>query len=237
MAFTLHRLDAIYTAPFVAPALTLIGQIPDIILKAYRAFADRYPFIRPDAFRALGSNTLSEVGVSIVLLENRLEITLRVDQFVIRATNLRNPHEIRFVQDCAFLMHEFITNQLPETTIGTVNLHTANWLLLDGGKEEVSKILARVAKPSRPLFEKKCLDAEDIEYWPKLLLKNQNAGWQLTVGVEPSVIPDANLYIMREYMFDQASALDTPEKKVGFLESSGIAICGWLGIEPAPEVL
>jgi hypothetical protein len=100
MAFTLSRVDAIYAAPFTSPALELVGDIPGLIRAVYQAFADRYPGIPVSAFKALNSNTLSEVGLMISLLEGRLEISVRVDQFSVRATNLRTPEETRLAQDC-----------------------------------------------------------------------------------------------------------------------------------------
>jgi hypothetical protein len=235
MTFSVLRLDAIYTAPFAVPAIALVGNVSDAILGIYRIFADRYSFIRPDAFRALGSNTLSEIGIAIGLLDRRLEITLRVDQFIVQATDLRNPNEIRFVQDCALLVHDFLTKKLPDSTIGATNLRVASWLTLDGGTDEVSKILSRISKPARSTFNKNKLGANEIEYWAKLILKNEKAGWQLTVGVEPSAISEAQLYILRDYIFDQMSEIDTPEKKMAFLEFSGMSICEWLGIEPTIE--
>jgi hypothetical protein len=235
MNFTLFRLDAVYTAPFSAPALALVGHIPDLILGLHRAFADRYPSIKTDAFRVINSNTLSEVGISIVLLDRRLEITLRVDQLAIQATLLKHPHEVAFAQDCALLMHDFINKQLSEATIGPINLRIASWLSVDGGRTEIPKLLARAAKPARGGFTKNGLDAEEVEYWPKISVNNKTAGWQFTVGVEPSVVPEADLYIVRDYLFGQASEFDTAEKKMVFLESSGRAICDWLGIEPVAE--
>jgi hypothetical protein len=235
MNFTLFRLDAVYTAPFSAPALTLVGHIPDLILGLYRAFADRYPFIKPEAFRAINSNTLSEVGISIVLLDRRLEITLRVDQLAIQATLLKHPHEVAFAQDCALLMHDFIGKQLSEATIGPISLGIASWLSLDGRKAEILKLINRVAKPARGGFDKNWLGAEQVAYWPKLALSNKRAGWQFNISAEPSVVPEADLYILRHYLFEQTSELDTAEKKMAFLESSGRAICDWLGIEPAVE--
>jgi hypothetical protein len=237
MAFKVLRLDAIYTAPFGVPALTLVGRVSEIINDLYRTFTSRYSFVRPDAFRALGSNTLSEVGVAISFLDRRLEITLRVDQLSIYATNLRNPYEIRFAQDCALLMHSFINSHLSDVTMGVTNLRVASWLMMDGGKEEVSKILNKVAKPGRTTFDKKKLGAGDIEYWVRIFLKNEKVGWQLSVGVEPSAISDTHLYILRDYIFDQTSEIDTAEKKMAFLESSALVICEWLGIEPAVEAL
>jgi len=68
MAFTLSRVDAIYSAPFVSPALELVGEIPRLIRAVYQAFADRYPGLPVSAFKALNSNMLSEVGLSISLL-------------------------------------------------------------------------------------------------------------------------------------------------------------------------
>jgi hypothetical protein len=218
MTFSVLRLDAFYTVLFAVPAIALVGNLPDAILGIYRTFTDRYSFIRPDAFRVLGSNTLSEVGVAIGLLDRRLEITLRVDQFIVQATNLRNPNEIRFALDCALLVHDFLTKKLPGSIIGTTNLRVASWLTLDGGTEEVSKIFSKVSKPARSTFNTKKLGANEIEYWAKLLLKNDKVGWELSVGVEPSAISDAQLYVLREYVFSQASEIDTPEKKMAFLE-------------------
>jgi hypothetical protein len=109
--------------------------------------------------------------------------------------------------------------------------------MMDGGKEEVSKILNKVAKPGRTTFDKKKLGAGDIEYWVRIFLKNEKVGWQLSVGVEPSAISDTHLYILRDYIFDQTSEIDTAEKKMAFLESSALVICEWLGIEPAVEAL
>jgi hypothetical protein len=235
MNFTLFRLDAVYTAPFSAPALALVGHIPDVMLGLHRAFADRYPFIKPEAFRVINSNTLSEVGISIVLLDRRLEITLRVDQLTIQATLLKHPNEVAFAQDCALLMHDFIGKQLTEATIGPVNLRISSWLSVDGGKGDISKLLSRVAKPARRSFDRNTLGAEEVEYWPKIFVNHKKAGWQFTIGVEPSVVPEANLYIVRDYLFDQTSELDTAEKKMAFLESSGSAICDWLEIEPVVE--
>ena len=236
MAFSVFRLDAIYTAPFGVPALALVGRVAELIHGAYRAFSDRYSFIRPEAFRALNSNILSEIGIGVSLLERRLEIQLRVDQFTVQATNLRHPYEIRFAQDCALLMHGFVESQIPEATIGTVNLRIASWLIMDGGTEQVTKVLNKVAKPARTTLDQKQFgDSVTVEYWTKVLLKDTHGGWQLTVGVEPSAIPDAHLYILRDYIFEPASWFDTPEKKMAFLESSTTAICSWLGIEPATE--
>jgi hypothetical protein len=103
MAFTLFRVDAIYSAPFASPALELVGDIQRLIRAVYQAFADRYPDVPPSAFKALNSNTLSEVGLLISLLEGRLEITLRVDQFSVQATNLRTlkKRDLRRIACCS----------------------------------------------------------------------------------------------------------------------------------------
>ena len=50
--------------------LSLAGTIPDAMKVVYGTFVERYPGIRPDALRALNTNVLAEVGVSINLLDN-----------------------------------------------------------------------------------------------------------------------------------------------------------------------
>lgn len=233
MAFTLSRVDAIYSAPFASPALELVGDIQRLIKAVYQAFVDRYPWVPASAFKALNSNTLSEVGLSIGLLEGRLEITLRVDQFFVQATNLRTPEETRFTQDCVLLMQNFI-NKSSSAKEGTVNLRIASWLRVDGGKEEVVKKLNQIAKPQRTTFDKARIGAEAMEHFTKVNFRNGTAGWQLTVLAEPAALPalpDADLYLYRDYLFLPSGELDTSEKKLEFLETSSIAIIEWLGID------
>ena len=229
MAFTLSRVDAIYSAPFVSPALELVGEIPRLIRAVYQAFADRYPGLPVSAFKALNSNTLSEVGLSISLLEGRLEITLRVDQSSVEATNLRTPEEVRFAQDCVLLMQDFINKSMSPKE-GVVNLRIASWLRVDGGKDQLVKKLNQIAKPQRTTFNKARIGAETMEHFTKVSFRNEAAGWQLTVLAEPAALPDADLYLYRDYQFMPGGELDTGEKKLGFLETSSIAISEWLGI-------
>jgi hypothetical protein len=229
MAFTLYRLDAIYSAPFASPALELVGDIPRLIRAVYQAFTDRYPGVPASAFKALNSNTLSEVGLSISLLDGRLEIVLRVDQFSVQATNLKTAEEARLAQDCALLMQDFISKSMSRTE-GAVNLRIASWLRVDGGKDELVKTLGRIAKPQRTTFDKARIGAETMEHFTRVNFRNAAAGWQLTVIAEPSILPDADLYLYRDYQFWPGGELDTSEKKLGFLETSSIAISEWLGI-------
>jgi hypothetical protein len=229
MAFTLFRVDASYSAPFAPPALELVGEIPSLIRSVYQAFADRYPGVPVSAFKALSSNILSEVGISISLLEGRLEIALRVDQILMLATNLRTPEETRLAQDCVLLMHDFINKSISQKQ-GTANLGIASWLRVDGGKEEMVKKLNQIAKPQRTTFNKARIGAETIEHFTKVQFRNEAAGWQLTVLAEPSALPDADLFLHRDYRFLSGGELDTSEKKLGFLETSSIAINEWLGI-------
>jgi len=229
MAFTLFRVDAIYSAPFASPALELVGDIPRLIGAVYQAFADRYPGVPVSAFKALNSNTLSEVGLLISLLEGRLEIILRVDQFSVQATNLRSPEEVRFAQDCVLLMQEFINKSMFRKE-GIVNLRIASWLRVDGGKDEFVKKLNQIAKPQRVRFDKARIGAATMEHFAKVNFRNEAAGWQLTVLAEPSALPDADLYLYRDYQFLPGGELDTSEKKLGFLETSSVAINEWLAI-------
>jgi hypothetical protein len=229
MAFTLSRVDAIYSAPFASPALELVGDIPHLIRAVYQTFADRYPGVPVSAFKALNSNTLSEVGLLISLLEGRLEITLRVDQFSVQATNLRTPEETRLAQDCVLLMQAFINRSMSPKE-GAVNLRIASWLRVDGGKDALMKKLNQIAKPQRTTFDKDRIGAKTMEHFTKVNFRNEAGGWQFTVLVEPAALPDADLYLYRDYQFLPGGEFDTSEKKLGFLETSSIAISEWLGI-------
>src|SRR4051812_16835774 len=103
MAVTLRRLDGTYTAALLPPVVAFAGIIPDTIKTLFQAFTERYPGIPPDAFRAINTNVLAELGVSIILLDNRLEIVVRVDQITLRANNIRNQEEVKFVADCVLI--------------------------------------------------------------------------------------------------------------------------------------
>jgi hypothetical protein len=126
-------------------------------------------------------------------------------------------------------MHDFINQSISQKQ-GTVNLGIASWLRVDGGKEEMVKKLNQIAKPQRTIFNKARIGADTIEHFTKVQFRNEAAGWQLTVLAEPSALPDADLFVHRDYRFLSGGELDTSEKKLGFLETSSIAIYEWLGI-------
>jgi hypothetical protein len=231
MAFTLVRADAIYTVPFASPALELLGDIPDHIRLLYQTFVDRYPGIPVNAFRALSSNNVSEVGLQVSLLDGRLEIAMRVDQMSVQATNIRNSGETSLGQDCALLMHAFM-EKVTRVSEGLVSLRIASWLNVDVDKDGVAEILARVATPQRAPFDPALIGAERMEHVLKMTFHNPTARWQFLFAAEPAALadPNANLYLMRDYQFIPGGELDTTEKRLGFVEMSSNALCEWLGI-------
>jgi hypothetical protein len=126
-------------------------------------------------------------------------------------------------------MQDFINKRMSRKE-DAVNLVIASWLRVDGGKEELVKKLNQIAKPQRRTLDKARIGAETIEHFTKVNFRNEAAGWQLTVLVEPSALPDADLFLHRDYQFLPDGELDTSEKKLGFLETSSTAINEWLGI-------
>lgn len=199
-------------------------------------FSDRYAFIRPSALRALNSIALAEVGLAVTLLDGRLEIAIRVEQLNIQATNLRNSQELRFAQDCVMLTHALISETLSEATMPYINLRLAHWLTVDGGKDEVNKQFRRIAKPARSGLDKNFLSAGSIEQWLRIMFKNDTVGWRLSISAEPSAMPDADLYVLRDYLFDTQLEMDTVEKRFSFAETSGKEIAEWLGFGSLREV-
>lgn len=230
MAFTFHRLDATYTAPFSVPALALIGNIPKLVLALYEVMRSRYPFIGPEGYRVINSNTLSEVGIAITLLDRRLEILLRVDQLSAQATNLRSPEEVTFAQDCVLILHSFIEQNLPDTRSTTATLRISSWLNVEGGRELITKNLTQISRPSRNIFDIKAIGAESVDYTAKINLKNSSAGWQISIIAEPSAVSEADLFLLRDYIFTLGSEMATAEARLAFVQSSTVVICEWLGI-------
>jgi hypothetical protein len=127
------------------------------------------------------------------------------------------------------LMQDFMDKSTSRKE-GIVNLRIASWLHVDGGKDELVRKLNQIARPQRATFDKARIGAETMEHFTKFNFRNEAAGWGLTLIVEPSALPDADLYILRDYLFQPGGELGTSEKKLGFLETSSIAISEWLGI-------
>lgn len=230
MAFTLHRLDAVYTAPFSTPAMALVGDVPALIKLLYKTISSRYSFIGPDAYRVINSNTLSELGIGITLQNPRLEILLRVDHLVAQATNFRSPEEVTFAQDLVLILHSFVEQHLSGTRSTSATLRISSWLNVEGSRDALLKKINNIARPSRNIFDAKSIGAESIEYSSKIQLKNDSDGWQLTVIAERSAIEEADLYLLRDYIFTLGGEMATPEARLAFVQTSTAAICEWLGI-------
>jgi hypothetical protein len=228
---TVRRLDGTYTASFVPPMLSLVGAIPDVMKVAYGTFVERYPGIRPDALRAINTNVLAEVGVSVNLLDNRIEVLLRVDQIGVRAVNLRNDQEMRFVVDCILITHSVARKLAPTITVGSTIINVSTWIGVDGGPGQVEKILSTASRPSRPnLLRGASVGAKSVAFLPRVLLGNDQEGWQLTVGAEKSAIPEADLFVVRQYVFGPPMRYSDFEQQFAFIETSTTLISEWLGL-------
>jgi hypothetical protein len=218
---TFRRLDGTYTASFVPPMLSLAGTIPDAMKVVYGTFVERYPGIRPDALRALNTNVLAEVGVSINPLDNRIEIVLRVDQIGVRAVNLRNDQEVRFVVDCILITHSAARKLAPTITIGSTIINVSTWIGVDGGAGQVEKILSAASRSSRSnLLKGASLGAKSVAFLPRVVLGNDQEGWQLTVAAEKSAIPEADLFVVRQYIFGPPMRYADFEQQFTFIQTS-----------------
>jgi hypothetical protein len=229
---TVRRLDGTYTASFVPPMLSLAGTIPDVMKVVYGTFVERYPGIRPDALRAINTNVLAEVGVSINLLDNRIEILLRVDQIGVRAVNLRNDQEVRFVVDCILITHNAARKLAPTITIGSTIVNVSTWIGVDGGGGQVEKILSAASRPSRSnLLKGASLGAKSVAFLPRVVLANDLEGWQLTVAAEKSAIPEADLFVVRQYSFGPPMRYSDFEQQFAFIQTSTNITSEWLGLD------
>jgi hypothetical protein len=228
---SLHRLDASYTAALVPPVMSLVGKVPDAITVLYHSFAERYPAIGPNAFRALSANVLSDVGIGVVPLPGRLEITLRVDQIIVQAVDLQNHDEVQFALDCCVLAHSVVRKLAAETTIGPTTLAISTWLSIDGGRSTVDSLIQRVSPRSSFQFDKKRIGAETLRHLPRIGFSNVNEGWQAVAAAESSVIAEADLFLRRDYVFSANAKYSTIDLQLGFVDSSTSSIFEWLGLE------
>jgi hypothetical protein len=227
---TVRRLDGTYTASFVPPMLPLVGDIPNLMKALYGTFVERYPGITLDAFRAISTNVLAEVGVSINLLDNRSEILLRVDQIGARAFNL-NDQEVRFVVDCILITHSAARKLAPAITIGSTIINVSTWIGVDGGAGQVEKILSTASRPSHPnLLRVGSLGANSVAFLPRVLLGNDQEGWQLTVAAEKSAIVGSDLFVAWRYVFTPPMRYSDFEQQFAFIQTSTNLISEWLGL-------
>ena len=180
--------------------------------------------------------------MQVSLLDGRLEISIRVDQMSVQATNLRTPQETRFGQDCALLAHAFMEKIAPQGALamppnaaalfspstwwpameGVANLQIASWLKVDVGKDGIAKILARAAPSQRSSLDPTRPGAERVDHFPRMTFQNSAAGWQLLFAAEPAAIPDANLYLHRNYCFRPGGEFDTRKTGSGFRRCRGM---------------
>lgn len=232
VAATLRRLDGTYTAYLAPPMLALVGKIPDALKLAYSTFIERYPGIPTAAFRILNTNVLAEAGISVSLLDNRLEVVLRVDQISARTANLTNDDEIRFAVDCILIINNVARKFAPDTTVGVTSINISSWSSVTGGAAATQRILAGVTKPAKPHFLKKLLlDASRIDFLPNIVFENSEEKWRFTLSAEKSAIAQADLFVARKYEFLPGTRYNDFEQQFAFVQKTTSMICDWLGIE------
>jgi hypothetical protein len=70
-----------------------------------------------------------------------------------------------------------------------------------------------------------------VQYLPRINISKATEGWRVVLAADPSVIPDANLFLKRDYIFAGNMKYNTFEQQLRFVETSTLAILAWLGIE------
>jgi hypothetical protein len=229
MEATVQRLDISHELSFAQPAFALARNTSDIIQIFYETIAPRYP-IAADHIAVSASNTLSQLVIRIGLFANAASLELRAERMILRFSQVVGDDNLATVKDTVILAHDALHKAVPGVRGANASFLVNAWLALDGATEAAQKLLRDHANPRSPIDPKQ-LGAQDIAYTARTILQNPSEKWDVQIVAEPSVIPQAHLFIMTNLSFRAGTKYESIDQQISFAEQLVPKIFTSFGIE------
>jgi hypothetical protein len=233
MQFSIDRLNVTYEVAFKDPAFEIAQSAVAILTAFYQRLHPRFGVPLSD-LRVLGGNALSELGVRIGLFNGQGLLEVATEKFSGSFQGLRNQQDITVVKDCIALSEEALSESLPDLKPKLTAIKTSSWLNCDGGKSGVNEVLEQIENSVVGMAAKK-LGATNVSHTLRSQLGNEGEGWTLAFGMERSLVPGSDFFVVCDGTFTDGGRYAGLEERAEHVRAMYVGILGVVGLELQPS--
>ncbi len=194
-----------YAATFDKPIFALAKRQTEVLEACFRKTEQSFP-LELGNLRAPGGETYADLVVAVRYPRLRGGMEVRVDRVVGRFEGLIAEEEadqaVRFVSQC----QQAVNDVFPDLAVASTSINVMSWLTCDGDSHAVADLLSARQQVQ---FDPVAVGAEKARFIVRGQLTNDEEGWSLGFGLEPSLLPDYDLYLVCQATYPAGSRYDS----------------------------
>ncbi len=228
MNVSVARFDAAYDVVFSRPAFSRVMNFVQIIEPIHDAFSKEL-FIPPDAIRVENGNTISTAGVIVTLLSGNCTFEVRLDGYKARFNNLNSTDEVDRAKHLVNIFEHAVLEFLTDGTAAVSEIRAPTWLEVEGGVEAAENFVRNLTwlPGSVDPFQIGATKTRSQVNFESICAEE---AWTVSVRVEESVLPNADLFLEISHGFGPSSAFDNFQKKAEHFSNVSSDIMRGLGL-------
>jgi hypothetical protein len=222
-----------YDVVFVTPSFELARNLPNVLAVFHGSLSGRFP-IPPKDMEGFGGTALSDVRVRVRLFNDSGTLELLVDRFSASFRSMRTEQDLAVVKDCIQLADAGVRSALPDIRYRSASFRTSTWWVVPEGVEAATRLVRGFVSDSA-LKKDIGLGLHLGSTTTRWKLRNEAELWSVEFMIEPSVVPDSQLFIDWTVTFDEGGALASLPQQMQHCRMVLEYLLGYLGLETAQQ--
>lgn len=222
-----------YDVVFVTPSFELARNLPNVLAVFYDSLSSRFA-IPPKDMEGFGGTALSDVRARVRLFNDYGTLELFVDRFSASFRSMRTEAEFDVVRDCIQLADAGVRSALPDIRYRSASFRTSTWWVVPEGVEAATRLVRGFVSDSA-LKKDIGLGLHLGSTTTRWKLRNEAELWSVEFMIEPSVVPDSQLFIDWTVTFDEGGALASLPQQMQHCRMVLEYLLGYLGLETAQQ--
>lgn len=224
-AFALQTLE--YTAVFGRPLFSLARRQAELAETWFEKTAAALPVDLAD-MQAIGGTTYADVAVILRLPRLRGALEVRVDRIHGRFDGAPLREDLDSATAAVEMCIQAVNEVFPDVRVASTSVVVHSWLDCGGDKHGVETLLA---SRQQVQFDPLAVGAEVVRFVARGQLTNESEAWSLAFGLEPSLLPGYDLYLISQATYEAGSLYGSVETRWAHVREAGPKVLHQFGFE------
>lgn len=216
-----------YKALFGRPLFGLAGRQAELAETWFDKSAAALPIDLED-MQAIGGATYADVAVTLRVPRLRGTLEVRVDRVHGRFDGPLLQEDLDTATLAVDICIEAVNEVFPHLPVASTSLTVNAWLDCEGDKHGVEALLA---SRQQVHFDPLAVGAEEARFVVRGQLTNASEAWSLGFGLEPSLLPDYDLYLICQATYEAGSRRASVEARGAHIREARAKVLHQFGFE------
>jgi hypothetical protein len=224
-AFGVQTLE--YKAVFDRPLFSLARRQAELAETWFDKSAAALPIDLSD-MQAIAGTTYADVAVTLRLPRLRGALEVRVDRINARFDGAPLREDLDSATIAVDMCIGAVNKLFPDVRVASTSVIVHCWLECGGDKHGVETLLA---SSQQVQFDPLAVGAELVRFAVRGQVTNESEAWSLAFGLEPSLLPGYDLYLICQATYEAGSPHSSVKARWAHIREAGPKVLHQFGFE------